>query len=131
MPAEESNHKTEKRASSQTSQSKVNAPIAKKRKLTPAEALIKSMTARKAIATQKKPSGSHVTFGDNAEVIEKKPTVPEEDQKKKKIKNKNKKKSAGKDAGSTISTASIFSNGSSSGSILPTSPGTTKANCIY
>jgi hypothetical protein len=87
------------------------------------------MTARKAIATQKKPSGSHVTFGDNAEVIEKKPNVPEEDHKKKKIKNK--KKSAGKDAGSTISTASIFSNGSSSGSILPTSPGTTKANCIY
>ncbi|CAO3689489.1 unnamed protein product [Umbelopsis vinacea] len=110
MPAEESNHKTEKRASSQTSQSKVNAPIAKKRKLTPAEALIKSL------------QDSHVTFGDNAEVIEKKPTVPEEDQKKKKIKNKNKKKSAGKDAGSTISTASIFSNGSSSGSILPTSP---------
>lgn len=121
MPAKESNAKTDKRASSQTSGSAVNAPIAKKRKLTPAEALIKSMTARKAIASQKKPSGSHVTFGDNDEVIEKKPATEKEDQKKNK--KKKAKKTTSDAAGSMVSTASLFQGGST-GSILPNNPGT-------
>lgn len=121
MPAKESNAKTDKRASSQTSGSAVNVPIAKKRKLTPAEALIKSMTARKAIASQKKPSGSHVTFGDNDEVIEKKPATEKEDQKKNK--KKKAKKTTSDAAGSMVSTASLFQGGST-GSILPNNPGT-------
>ncbi|KAH8552500.1 hypothetical protein BGW37DRAFT_489225 [Umbelopsis sp. PMI_123] len=124
MPAMESTTKAEKKrtGSETTNSNTTNAPDAKKRKLTPAEALIKSMTARKAIASQKKATGTHVTFGDNDEVIEKKVAgaVPEENQKNK---NKKKKKGASKQgsgsATTTTSTASIFQN-DSTGSILPT-----------
>ncbi|KAI8575911.1 hypothetical protein K450DRAFT_259356 [Umbelopsis ramanniana AG] len=121
MPATEPTAKAEKRTNSQkTDSSTVTAPVAKKRKLTPAEALIKSMTARKAIASLKKPTGTHVTFGDNAEVIEKKvaAAIPEESQKKK---SKKQKKRPSSEVSATTSTASIFQNGST-GSILPTNP---------
>jgi hypothetical protein len=125
MPATEPTAKAEKRAISQKPDSTTaNAPVAKKRKLTPAEALIKSMTARKAIASLKKTTGTHVTFGDNDEVIEKKvaAAIPEESQKKKNKKQKKRPSSEGS-ASTTTSTASIFQNGST-GSILPTNPGT-------
>jgi hypothetical protein len=127
MPATEPAAKAEKRASSQkTDSTTTTAPVAKKRKLTPAEALIKSMTARKAIASLKKTSGTHVTFGDNDEVIEKKvvaAAIPEESQKKKSKKQKKKASNEGSASTTTTSTASIFQNGST-GSILPTNPGT-------
>lgn len=127
MPATEPTAKAEKRASSQkTDSTTITAPVAKKRKLTPAEALIKSMTARKAIASLKKATGTHVTFGDNDEVIEKKvvaAAIPEESQKKKNKKQKKKASNEGSASTTTTSTASIFQNGST-GSILPTNPGT-------
>jgi hypothetical protein len=98
----------------------ISAPIAKKRKLSPAEALIKSMTAKKAIAAQKqRPAGSHVTFGDNDEVIEKKAKIEDTDSKKKKPKKK--KSKADKKAAATAtttSTSSIFQS-DGTGSILP------------
>lgn len=99
----------------------VSAPIAKKRKLSPAEALIKSMTARKAIAAQKqRPAGSHVTFGDNDEVIEKKAKIEDTDSKKKKPKQKKSKASKKTPAATTTttSTSSIF-HSDGTGSILP------------
>ena len=126
MPATEPTAKAEKRASSQkTDSTTTTAPVAKKRRLTPAEALIKSMTARKAIASLKKATGTHVTFGDNDEVIEKKvvAAIPEESQKKKSKKQKKKASNEGSASTTTTSTASIFQNGST-GSILPTNPGT-------
>ncbi|KAI9281751.1 hypothetical protein BC943DRAFT_329508 [Umbelopsis sp. AD052] len=115
MPATEPTAKAEKRTNPQKTDT---APVAKKRRLTPAEALIKSMTARKAIASLKKTTGTHVTFGDNAEVIEKKvaAVIPEESQKK----SKKQKKRPSKET-TTTSTAAIFQNGST-GSILPTNP---------
>ncbi|KAJ2961257.1 hypothetical protein NQZ79_g3500 [Umbelopsis isabellina] len=98
----------------------ISAPIAKKRKLSPAEALIKSMTAKKAIAAQKqRPAGSHVTFGDNDEVIEKKAKIEVTDGKKKKpTKKKSKASKKAAATATTTSTSSIF-HSDSTGSILP------------
>ena len=80
-------------------------------------------SAKKAIAAaaQKKPAGSHVTFGDNDEVIEKKPKIDEEVKSSRKKKNKAVKSNAG--STTTTNTNSLFQSGAT-GSILPTNPGT-------